>query len=138
MPCFTCGTGTSYLGSRPGVFAAFSRAAAKSAAAKLRGLCVLANHRDWPARAAACERCPMRVSHAGVSYCGTPFLRRPLRDAGLDGCGCPTVAKAKDPAEHCPLNAANRAAGGAGGACDCKWCQPAVSPPGRSGYTRPA
>jgi hypothetical protein len=121
MACFTCGSAT-YLGSRPGAFAALSRAAAKSAAAKLRGLRVLPVRIDWPARAAACERCPMRVVANNVSYCGTPFLRKPDRDPFVDGCGCPTIAKAKDPKEHCPLTASHRPATAAPERCDCKWC----------------
>ena len=124
MVCFSCGSST--LGSRPGVFAALSRAAAKSASAKLRQMRVLPSRRDWPARAATCERCPLRVVSAGVSYCGTPFLRKVDRDPLVDGCGCPTIAKAKDPVEHCPLNARHHRAastgGGGGGECDCKWC----------------
>jgi hypothetical protein len=122
MPCFSCGT--TYLGSRPGVFAALSRAAAKSAAARLRNLRVLpARSRvDWTARAAACERCPMRVISRGVSYCGSPFLENVRRDPVLDGCGCPTIAKSKDPGEHCPLNARHQPASPYGQGCDCKWC----------------
>jgi hypothetical protein len=123
MPCFTCASATAYLGSRPGAFAALSRAAAKSAAAKLRNFRVLPVRVDWPARAQACERCPMRVFAGGTSYCGTPFLRKPDRDPFIDGCGCPTIAKAKDPAEHCPLNASHRSATTTRGGCDCKWCR---------------
>jgi hypothetical protein len=122
MSCLTCHSGSSYLGSRPGAFAALSRAAAKSASAKLRAMRILPTRLDWAARAAACERCPLRVVSRGVSYCGTPFLRKMSRDAALDGCGCPTVAKAKDSAEHCPLNSRNRPATKSGGKCDCKWC----------------
>ena len=121
MTCVTCGS--SALGSRPGVFAALSRAAAKSAASRLRRLGVLPTRVDWAARAAACERCPLRVLSGGVSYCGTPFLRQPDRDPALDGCGCPTVAKAKDPAEHCPVDRRHRASTrAADGVCTCKWC----------------
>ena len=120
MACFNCGS--SALGSRPGVFAALSRAAAKSAASRLRRLGVLPQRVDWAARASACERCPLRVVSAGVSYCGTPFLRKVDRDPALDGCGCPTVSKAKDPAEHCPVTARHQAASMVDDACDCKWC----------------
>jgi hypothetical protein len=128
MVCTTCGSTAS--GSRRGVFAALSRAAAKSAAARLRRLGVLPARVDWAARAAVCERCPLRVIAGGTSYCGTPFLRRVDRDPALDGCGCPTVAKSKDPAEHCPVNGRYEAArsDGHGGACECKWCFGAQGP----------
>jgi hypothetical protein len=122
MPCFTCGSSTGFLGSRAGAFAALSRAAAKSASARLRAMRVLPVRVDWPARAAACERCPLRVVAAGVSHCGTPFLQKIDRDPATDGCGCPTIAKAKDPAEHCPLNPRHQPASETAGACDCKWC----------------
>jgi hypothetical protein len=59
---------------------------------------------------------------AGVSYCGTPFLDQPVRDEPIDGCGCPTRAKARDPDEHCPLDANHRAAVRDGSHCTCKWC----------------
>lgn len=122
MPCLSCGS-SSVLGSRPGVFAALSRAAAKSAAARLRSLRALPARVDWPARAAACERCPMRVVAGCTSYCGTPFLRKVNRDPALDGCGCPTIAKAKDPGEHCPVTSRHQASRqNPTGACDCKWC----------------
>jgi hypothetical protein len=120
MACFSCGSTT--LGSRPGVFAALSRAAAKSASAKLRAMRVLPVRRDWAARAAACERCAMRVVSRGVTHCGTPFLQKVDRDPASDGCGCPTVAKAKDPNEHCPVNARHQPATNVGGRCDCRWC----------------
>ncbi len=110
------------LGSRPGVFAALSRAAAKSASSRLRSMGVLPVRVDWAARATVCERCPLRVVSTGVSYCGTPFLQHVDRDAALDGCGCPTVAKAKDPKEHCPMTPRHGAAQSGNGACDCKWC----------------
>jgi hypothetical protein len=111
------------LGSGTGVFAALSRAAAKAAAAKLRGIGALRARADWPARATICERCPMRVVSGSKSYCGTPFLTMVERDPSIDGCGCPTIAKAKDPEEHCPLNARNQAANREGARCDCKWCR---------------
>ena len=103
-------------------FATLSRAAAKAAAARLRSLGVLPTRVDWTARAAACERCPLRVVECGRSYCGKPFLRQVDRDPAVDGCGCPTHAKAKDPAEHCPLNSRNQKASADEGVCDCKWC----------------
>jgi hypothetical protein len=110
------------------VFAALSRAAAKSASARLRAMGVLRGSVDWAARAAVCERCPLRVIASGTSYCGTPFLRKLDREPALDGCGCPTVAKAKDPREHCPVNARHQPASTSSPACDCKWCAPAGQP----------
>ena len=125
--CLTCG------GSRFSVgFAALSRAAAKAAGARLRRFGALPTHPAWTARAAECERCPIKVVRAGVSWCGTPFLRRlgvgksaETSDAERDpteGCGCPTREKARSPAEHCPLDRRHRPAVRAGGACNCKWC----------------
>jgi hypothetical protein len=103
-------------------FAALSKAAAKAATARLRRLSVLPTRRDWPARAAICERCHMRVLHRGVSYCGRPFLHDIDRDAALDGCGCPTHEKAKSPDEHCPIDANNQPAQEIDRRCNCKWC----------------
>lgn len=111
-------------------FARLSRAAAKAAGAGLRQIGLMKQRVDWPARALACERCPMRVIHRKVSYCGRPFLHEFDRDPARDGCGCPTIAKAKDPAEHCPIDAAHRpAARDAEGRCTCKWCAPLPSGP---------
>jgi hypothetical protein len=76
---------------------------------------------DWTSRASVCERCPMRVVRAGVSYCGTPFLQKMDRDPATDGCGCPTREKAKSPQEHCPVDERHQAAINDGG-CNCKWC----------------
>ena len=103
-------------------FAALSRAAAKSAAGRLRQMGLLPESTDWARRAAVCETCPLRTIHRGVSYCGTPFLHRPDREAAHEGCGCPTRAKAKAPDEHCPLDHHHRAAVSSGGGCTCKWC----------------
>lgn len=99
-----------------------SRAAAKSAGAKLRQLGLTGTHSDWASRAEICERCPKRVVACGISYCGNPFLKQPVRDIVTDGCGCPTHAKAKDPAEHCPITQQLEAATKHGQSCDCKWC----------------
>jgi hypothetical protein len=111
-------------------FAAITKAAAKSSATRLRQMGLLPVRVDWAARAAVCERCPLRVVKCGVSYCGTPFLRMPLRDPVVDGCGCPTREKARDPKEHCPIDARYRAATHAGESCSCKWCaaDPASTP----------
>jgi hypothetical protein len=103
-------------------FAALSRAAAKSAAARLRRLGLLAEATDWAARATVCETCPLRVIEKGVSYCGRPFLSLPHRDEAHEGCGCPTRAKAKSPEEHCPLDWSNHPARQLPDGCTCKWC----------------
>jgi hypothetical protein len=77
---------------------------------------------NWADRAAVCERCPLRVIRGGISYCGTPFLEQIDRTDSADGCGCPTGAKAKDPAEHCPLDARHQPARTQDSRCTCKWC----------------
>jgi hypothetical protein len=103
-------------------FAPLARAAAKSAAARLRRLGIALVHPRWEQRAAICERCPMRVIHRGSSYCGTPFLRQVERDPAVDGCGCPTVEKARSPAEHCPLTPRHLPAAQLARGCTCRWC----------------
>ncbi len=102
--------------------AMLSRAAAKAAGARLRRLGVIRTAGDWAARAAACERCPLRRVYQGVTYCGRPFLQQAARDPAVDGCGCPTVDKARSPAEHCPLDRHNRPAVDSDSGCTCKWC----------------
>ena len=74
------------------------------------------------ARAEICERCPLRVVQCGKSYCGKPYLQQIDRDPAVDGCGCPCRAKAKDPAEHCPLSTRHHPATKTATGCDCKWC----------------
>jgi hypothetical protein len=110
---------------RSGVFATLSRAAAKSAAARLRRVQFLAVEPDWARRAAICERCPLRVVQRGVSYCGRPFTQQIVRESTLECCGCPTKDKAKSPDEHCPLTINHRPAVQLDGHCDCKWCSAA-------------
>jgi hypothetical protein len=105
-----------------GTLATLSRAAAKSAAARLRRLGLLSEATDWAKRATVCETCLLCVVHKGVSYCGRPFLHKPLRDPVQDGCGCPTHAKARAPHEHCPLDWRNRPARDLPDGCTCKWC----------------
>jgi len=102
--------------------AALSRGAAKAAKAKLRQVGVFREAGDWVRKATICETCPMRVVHAGTTYCGKPFLHLPVRDSAEDGCGCPTMPKAKDPTEHCPLDARHQPARTSAAGCDCKWC----------------
>ncbi|HEX8323063.1 MAG TPA: hypothetical protein VF595_04040 [Tepidisphaeraceae bacterium] len=109
-----------------------ARAAGKAATAKLRGVGMAAEAADWAVRAEICERCPLRVVKCGVSYCGQPLMRRIVRDPAVDGCGCPTRAKAKDPTEHCPITPRHEpshtmAGPGVAGVigCGCKWCHAA-------------
>jgi hypothetical protein len=113
MPCFTCHANT---------FRSISKAMAKGASARLRGMGLTPVAVDWTARAAICERCPMRVIRGGVSYCGEPFLQLIERDPAVDGCGCPTRDKAKSPEEHCPVDRQFGPAAIAGGRCNCRWC----------------
>jgi len=115
MTCFTCARST--------IWRDLSRAAAKASSAKFRQIRLAPTSPLWAQRAEICERCPMRFVRQGKSYCGRPFLSRIERDPSVDGCGCPTHDKAKDPSEHCPLTPGNRPASHAGAAgCDCKWC----------------
>ena len=104
-------------------FASFSRAAAKSAAGRLRRLGILPEAVDWARRATVCETCHLRTIRNGVSYCGRPFLQQVARDPAEQGCGCPTRAKAKSPQEHCPLDRSHRPAVQSNGRCTCKWCE---------------
>jgi hypothetical protein len=113
MACFSCGSTS---------FRSISAAMAKAASARLRNLGVGRTAIDWTARAAVCERCPMRVVHRGTSYCGTPFLQMLDRDPAIDGCGCPTRDKAKSPDEHCPVDRAFQLPVMQAGRCNCKWC----------------
>src|SRR5437868_137557 len=114
MRCQSCGHSP--------VWRQLSRAAAKSAAAGMRRAGLLPLRVNWAARATVCERCPLRVIRGGVSFCGQPYLSQVDRDPATEGCGCPTLDKAKDPGEHCPLTFANVAASTGLGRCDCKWC----------------
>jgi hypothetical protein len=71
----------------------------------------------------------MRIIAGKTTYCGTPFLQKTKRDETKEGCGCPTIAKAKDPEEHCPLNTKHQASTRDGESCDCKWCASQPSSP---------
>lgn len=101
---------------------ALGKAAAKSAAARLRRLGLLREASDWPARASVCETCFKRIIQQGVSYCGRPFLQKIDRVAADDGCGCPVRDKARSPDEHCPLDWRNRPSRRLPEGCTCKWC----------------
>ena len=107
--------------------ARLSRSAAKAAAAHLRRRGMLRQAVDWPARLRLCQTCPMHTLRGGVGYCGNPLLEQVTRDAGLDGCGCPTADKARSPDEHCPLNRRHRPAVSSPAGCDCKWCAAVLS-----------
>jgi hypothetical protein len=102
--------------------ASLTRAAAKSASARLRRLGLLSDSTDWPRRATICESCPLRTVDQGISYCGQPLLQRVNRNPALDGCGCPCREKAKSPNEHCPLDWTHRPAQHRIDGCTCKWC----------------
>ncbi len=114
MACLSCGISP--------VFKTLSRAAAKAAGEKLRRMRVLRVADDWVRRAEVCERCPLRVIHQGISYCGSPLLHQVVRDPHTDGCGCPTHAKARDPHEHCPLTLRYGVPRTTDAGCDCRWC----------------
>ena len=103
-----------------------SRAAFKFAGSIARKFGTVPTAANWVQRAEVCERCPLRTIQCGKSYCGKPFLQQPVRDPAVDGCGCPTHAKAQDPDEHCPLNERYGPAGQTNGTCDCRWCRLAV------------
>jgi hypothetical protein len=115
------------LGCCHNLFAALSRAATKSLAARLRNIGLGAVATNWPRRAAICETCHLRVRVGGVSYCGRPLLQNIRRLPAIDGCGCPTHDKARSPGEHCPLDMHNRAARAIDGSCNCKWCRATAS-----------
>ena len=105
-----------------GTLQLLSRSAAKSAAARLRQIGVGSTYPDWPIRAEICETCPLRRTYRGISHCGSPLLRQIHREPHIDGCGCPTIAKAKSAAEHCPLDAHHQPATQTPHGCNCKWC----------------
>jgi len=103
-------------------FAVLSRAAARSASARLRKLGILRVAPDWQRRLASCANCPLRTVVNGVAHCGRPLLRQVHRRPD-QGCGCPIEAKARTPGEHCPLTAVLTAGPDSEGRCDCKWCR---------------
>jgi len=99
-----------------------ARAIMKGAGAIFRRINGTGHHPRWAERAAVCEQCPMRVTSGTISYCGRPFQQQITRDPAIDGCGCPTRDKARDPEEHCPITPRHQAASDEGQPCDCKWC----------------
>ncbi|QOV87296.1 hypothetical protein [Humisphaera borealis] len=101
-------------------FAVLSRAAAKSASARLRNMGVLRVSNDWRRRLNVCGGCPLHSVVNGVAHCGKPLLTQ-IRRRPEQGCGCPVEAKARRPGEHCPVTASH-APSSSDGACDCKWC----------------
>lgn len=103
------------------MFATLSRAAAKSAASRLRKVGVLRTQANWAARAAVCRDCPLRAVVNGVPHCGKPLLRQ-IHRSPADGCGCPIEAKARTPGEHCPLNGVADPSTVTADGCDCRWC----------------
>ncbi|MFT3789064.1 MAG: hypothetical protein QM770_23300 [Tepidisphaeraceae bacterium] len=96
-------------------------AGVKRAESLFRSIGVGHEHPQWQARAEICSRCPLVVVKCGKSYCGRPFLNQVERDEPTEGCGCPVLAKAKDPREHCPrdlhFDASSKTED-----CDCMWC----------------
>jgi hypothetical protein len=112
--CFGCST----FGNP--AFAVLSRAAAKSASARLRNLGVLKVSNDWRRRLNTCAGCDLYTVVNRVPHCGKPLLRQILRSPD-QGCGCPVEAKARRTAEHCPISA-TKTPRQQSGACDCKWC----------------
>jgi len=103
--------------------AILASAARRFLSARLRGWGMKSVHPQWEARAAICERCPLRVIRCGVSYCGTPLLQKMDRDEVREGCGCPCRDKAKSPQEHCPITLDHQAAGQLTDECSCRWCR---------------
>jgi hypothetical protein len=103
-------------------FATLSRAAAKSAASRLRRMGLLSASADWARRATICESCPMRIIDRGISFCGRPLLQRVDREPSIHGCGCPCREKAKSPNEHCPLDWRHHPSQIRMDGCTCKWC----------------
>jgi hypothetical protein len=106
-----------------GITRCLLEAVGKFATARLRQVGAMRVHPQWEERAAACERCALRVVSCGVSYCGNPFLKQIERDPAVEGCGCPCHDKAKSAGEHCPIDARYHPARTAEGECNCKWCR---------------
>jgi hypothetical protein len=100
-----------------------AQAGLKRTAAAFRSAGMASTAPDWPARAEVCARCTLVVVKCGKSYCGRPFLNQIERDEPTEGCGCPVLPKAKDPAEHCPRDLHyNKPTVNESGHCNCMWC----------------
>jgi hypothetical protein len=100
-----------------------SQAGFKRMGSVFRDIGVGREHPHWQERAEICTRCPMCVTEKRHAYCGKPFLKKIDRDEATEGCGCPILAKAKDPAEHCPRNRTFEASSKThADTCDCVWC----------------
>jgi hypothetical protein len=107
----------------------FLHAGAKKAASLIRSLGLVGVHPQWQARTELCVRCPIATStHKGL-FCGQPFLTHPHRKPE-QGCGCPILAKAKDPKEHCPVDPFLIAIPDPPPLPPCpgKWCQAGLGP----------
>lgn len=124
MPCLRC---------QP--LLTLARAGAKKAASLVRALGMTGVHPAWEARTQICVRCPIATSTPKGLFCGPPLLTQ-LNRRPEQGCGCPVLAKAKDPEEHCPVDA------GLTGVpdprptpptpCPCKWCRAGAGPSART------
>lgn len=101
--------------------ALLTHAATKKAGAFIRSLGAAPVHPQWQARVEICANCPLATKEGDSVYCGKPFLSKVHREAE-DGCGCPIMDKAQDPAEHCPLTPQHVPAAQHGASCGCKWC----------------
>jgi hypothetical protein len=113
-----------------------SRAAYKRSLALFRSFGATPTYPHWQARAEICARCPLAHTDGKTTTCGRPFLQQMGRRPE-DGCGCPVVEKAKDPAEHCPVDATlsptptptlsptptPTSTSTSTAACNCKWCR---------------
>ncbi len=100
-----------------------SQAGVKRLGSIFRGIGVGSEHPDWQARAEICSRCPLCVTEKRHAFCGKPFLSKINREEATEGCGCPVLEKAKDPAEHCPRNRVfDPSTKAHADLCDCTWC----------------
>lgn len=109
----------------PTLLRVLSRAAVKRTTALLRTLRGTPPHPHWQARAATCATCPIGHRVGKDLYCGKPLLTA-LHRRPEDGCGCPIVLKAQDPAEHCPVDHRLTPRSDSDG-CNCRWCSPNTS-----------
>ena len=105
------------------LLAVLTSAAIKKTASLFRSFGGSSFHPDWEARASVCARCPIAHRHGKHLYCGKPLIHQPVRPPEA-GCGCPIIAKAQDPAEHCPLTAQYLPTDLPTDttSCPCQWC----------------